>query len=131
MSLTVDSVTLEKAAAGDLSDDDFEVLIAESLPWAHRAIWEAIARWQVADVMDIRIHAAVPPSAVQRAELLRLMASTSMREYMERQYSVSLGFINCHYVVVGAAGVKDSPEWQTAVSPTNQVLMQRPELVDC
>ncbi|MBO0821448.1 MAG: hypothetical protein J2P26_11445, partial [Nocardiopsaceae bacterium] len=64
-----------------------------------------------------------------RGQLLRLMASDSMRAAIERHYGIALAFQNCHRAAVfrpAAAGALE--EFR---SPRSQLLNQRPDLVDC
>ena len=64
-----------------------------------------------------------------RGELLRMMASTSIRTAIEDFYGVRLAFQNCHKV--GVFLKSEEREFRGFASPVAQVLNQRPELVDC
>lgn len=129
MSLTVSPSLLSKAKAGDVPIDDFLACIKGSLPYA----WELIAslserleRTEAAHVENL----VPPPNEQARAQLLRALASDSMRTSLERHHDVKIAFRNCHSV---ALFKKDrlGAEYEEFISPKSQILNQRPELVDC
>ncbi|HEV3156648.1 MAG TPA: SCO5389 family protein [Candidatus Baltobacteraceae bacterium] len=129
MSLTVSPSLLSKAQKGDVPLDDFLACIKGSLPYP----WEIIASLSErleqtdADHVDSDVQ---PPSEQARAQLLRLLASDSMRNSLERHYGMKIAFRNCGHV---ALFKKDrlGAEYEEFISPRSQILNQRPELVDC
>jgi hypothetical protein len=67
----------------------------------------------------------------QRGQLLRLMASSSMRAAVERYYGLRFEFQNCHNTAAFRQNAVGSPEHRRFVSAEAQILAQSPELVDC
>ena len=103
MSLTVSNDLLDQAKAGEVDDEAF-----------------------VAEFAD---NTVPPPDETARGQLLRCLASDSMRGALERHFQVKLAFQNCHRVAVfDPSATKAHAEFVTARS---QILNQTPELVDC
>jgi len=128
MSLAVPADLLEKAYRGEVDDVAFLDCIHTSLPYAWDVITGLIAALRAggAEFADNRVP---PPDERARGQLLRLMASDSMRAAIERHYGVLLAFQNCHRAAVfrpGATGAR--AEFSSARS---QLLNQQPGLVDC
>jgi len=128
MSLAVPAPLLDQARRGDVDDDAFLDCVATSLPYA----WDLIAGL-VKDLdatgAEFADNQVAPPDEAARGQLLRLMASDSMRAAIERHYGVTLAFQNCHRAAVFRPGAERSvAEFR---SPRAQLLNQRPELVDC
>lgn len=91
MSLTVPTTLLEQAREGNIRTDDFLQCIKESLPYA----------WQLVEELAGRLHAGnekfvdnqvPPPDEQARGQLLRVLASDSMRHALETHYGVSWPF---------------------------------------
>lgn len=59
------------------------------------------------------------------------MASTAIREALERHFAVKLAFQNCHRAAVFRPESVTGEQYQRYVSPESQVLNQQPEFVDC
>jgi hypothetical protein len=128
MSLSVPATLLDRARDGDVGDAEFLDCVATSLPYA----WNLIAGL-VDDLKtvgrDFADNQVPPPDEAARGQLLRLMASDSMRAAIERHYGVTLAFQNCHRAAVFRPGA--SAELEKFRSARAQVLNQRPEFVDC
>ncbi|MEV0351695.1 MULTISPECIES: SCO5389 family protein [unclassified Nonomuraea] len=128
MSLTVPNDLLDQARAGEVDDAAFIACVRESLPYAWSVISELVQQRDRtgADFADNQVP---PPSEEARGQLLRCLASDSMRGALERHFSVRLAFQNCHRVAVFAPSASDA--LREFVTPRAQILNQKPELVDC
>ncbi|MCA2228712.1 SCO5389 family protein [Nonomuraea aurantiaca] len=128
MSLTVPNDLLDQARAGEVDDAAFIACVRDSLPYAWSVISELVQQRDRtgADFADNQVP---PPSEEARGQLLRCLASDSMRGALERHFGVRLAFQNCHRVAVFAPSAADA--WREFVTPRAQILNQKPELVDC
>ncbi|MEC3974550.1 SCO5389 family protein [Amycolatopsis sp. H20-H5] len=130
MSLDVSPALLEKAERGEVDDAEFVACVRESLPYA----WEIITG-VIADLENspdgFADHETPPPSEAARGQLLRALASDSIRGGLERHFGVKLAFQNCHRVGVFRMSEVDSDRYRAFVSPRGQLLNQSPELRDC
>lgn len=129
MSLTVPTPLLEQAREGEIRTDDFLQCIKESLPYA----------WQLIEGLAARLHTGnekfvdnqvPPPDEQARGQLLRVLASDSMRHALESHYGVKLAFQNYHRVALFDQKRLDAT-YEEFISPRSQILNQTPELVDC
>lgn len=130
MSLDVSPELLERAERGEVSDDDLVGCVRTSLPYA----WQTISR--VAEPVgagstDFADNTTPPPGEAERGQLLRALASTSIRTGLERHFGVRLAFQNCHRVAAFAPSAVDSARYRAFVSPRGQLLNQSPELRNC
>jgi len=131
MSLTVTAELKELAREGNLPLDEFINCIRQSLPRA----WQIIEG--LADTLGSQpslthaIHAPKHMEDEQRWQLLRLMASSSMRSAVERRYGLMFEFQNCHKTAAFRPDAIGSKEHLGFISPEAQILAQAPELVDC
>jgi hypothetical protein len=136
MSLDVSEDLLAKAEAGEVGDEEFIDCVKQSLPFA----WELVSNV----VADLRAGVASstgstrfadnttpPPDEQARGQLLRALASDSMRGALERHFGVKLAFQNCHRVAAFPASEVDSETYRKFISPRGQLLNQSPELRDC
>jgi hypothetical protein len=113
MSLDVSAELLAAAEGGEVSDEQFAACVRDSLP----------------------DNTTPPPSEKERGQLLRALASDSIRGVLERHFGVRLAFQNCHRVAVfpaddGRPGL-ESGDYLRFVSVRAQLLNQSPELRDC
>ena len=128
MSLTVPADLLDQACDGEVDDREFLDCVAASLPYAWKLITGLIADLRNAGA-DFADNQVPPPDEAARGQLLRLMASDSMRAAIERRYGVTLAFQNCHRAAVFRPdALRALEEFR---SPRSQLLNQRPEFVDC
>jgi uncharacterized protein len=131
MSLTVTEDLKELAREGNISHDEFINCIQHSLPRA----WQVIEG--LADVLRTQpalaqaIHAPLHMEDEQRGQLLRLMASSSMRAAVEQHYGLRFEFQNCHKTAAFRQDAIGSEEHRHFISPEAQILAQAPEFVDC
>jgi hypothetical protein len=131
MSLDVPADVLTAAERGELDEARFLAVVRDSLPYAWQVISAAADDQAARPGAPFGEHAVPPPSEQARGQLLRALASTSIRGALERHFGVALAFQNCHRVAAFAPAEVDSPVYREFVSPRAQVLQQSPELRDC
>jgi hypothetical protein len=131
MSLTVTAELKELARDGALPLDEFINCIRRSLPRAWQVIDELAAELRSQQSLTHAIHAPRQMEDEQRGQLLRLMASSSMRAAVERFYGLRFEFQNCHNTAAFRQNAVGSAEHRRFISPEAQILAQTPELVDC
>jgi hypothetical protein len=128
MSLTVPNDLLDQARAGDVDDAAFIACVRDSLPYAWSVISELVQQRDQSGA-DFTDNQVPPPDEQARGQLLRCLASDSMRGALERHFGVRLAFQNCHRVAVfHPSAEKAHAEF---VTPRAQLLNQSPALVDC
>jgi hypothetical protein len=129
MSLTVSPTLLAQAQQGEVSQNDFLDCIRDSLPYAWQLIEELAGRLKQsgASFVDNQVP---PPDEQARGQLLRVLASDSMRAALENHFGVKLAFQNCHRVALFQKDRLDQ-SYEEFISPRGQLLNQSPELVDC
>ncbi|HEX4211712.1 MAG TPA: SCO5389 family protein [Candidatus Dormibacteraeota bacterium] len=131
MSLDVSPELIADAEHGEIDDDRFLAAVERSLPYA----WSVMSR--VAGELKMSLSAgrafaddATPPTEEERGQLLRALASTSIRAAMERRFGVRFAFQNCHRVAAFPASGMER-EYRDFCSSRAQVLNQTPELRHC
>ena len=72
-----------------------------------------------------------PPNEQTRGQLLRALASDSIRDALERHFGVGLAFQNCHRVAVFRPEAVGGRTHQDFISTVSQLRNQSPELVNC
>ena len=130
MSLNVSTQLLERAAHGEVPDEEFVDCVRESLPYA----WQVISGVVVSlrrDNTDFADDETPPPSEAERGQLLRALASDVIRGGLERHFGVKLAFQNCHRVAAFGPAAVDSARYRAFISARGQLLNQSPELRDC
>ena len=125
MSLTVTPELINAARRDQLDDAAFLDCIRTSLPYAYGIVAGLAGHLPAGGMADNQI---APPDERTQGELLRAMASTSIRGVLERHFGVRIAFQNCHRVAVFAPGAAGYDEF---ASPAAQVRNQKPELVNC
>jgi hypothetical protein len=130
MSLQVPTALLERAQAGPVDDAEFIACVRSSLPYA----WSVVS--EVADQLhreggEYADDNSTPPSDAEQGQLLRALASSSMRSALERHFGVKLEFQNCCRVAAFRPDAVDSTTHQEFTSPRAQLLNQKPELLSC
>ncbi|GHO76382.1 hypothetical protein KSD_41530 [Ktedonobacter sp. SOSP1-85] len=130
MSLTVSPTLLEQAQQGSVSQNDFLACIKDSLPYAWNLIEELAGKLARSEASFVD-NQTPPPSEQARGQLLRVLASDSMRTALEDHFGVKLAFQNCHRVALFPKDHFDQESYETFISPRSQLLNQSPELVDC
>ncbi|MEJ3744106.1 SCO5389 family protein [Actinomycetes bacterium KLBMP 9797] len=130
MSLDVPAALLERAEAGRVDDAEFVAVVRDSLPYAWAIVSDVAAR--SADTAgEFADHAVPPPSEAERGQLLRALASDSIRGALERHFGVKLAFQNCHRVAAFKLSAVGGETYQEFISPLAQIRNQSPELRDC
>jgi hypothetical protein len=131
MSLTVTEGIKQMARDGDLSLNEFINCVRNSLPRAWQVIEDLAGELRRRRSLTHAIHAPRHMDDEQRGQLLRLMASSSMRSAVERYYRLRFEFQNCHNTAAFRQSAVGSEEHRRFISPEAQILVQSPELVDC
>jgi hypothetical protein len=131
MSLDVSPELIAQAERGEVDEPRFLEAVRRSLLYAWSVMSRVATRLHDGDTRN-RAFAddATPPSEVERGQLLRALASTSIREAIERHLGVRFAFQNCHRV---AAFPVDSAqaEYLEFTSVRAQILNQTPTLRHC
>lgn len=130
MSLTVSPDLLAQAERGHVSEADFLACIRESLPYAFGLV-ERLAGELPAAGRDFADNQIPPADDAEQGQLLRAMASTSIRGTLERHFGVALAFQNCHRVGAFRPQAVDGEQYRRFISVESQVLNQQPEFVNC
>ena len=129
MSLDVPPALQELAEAGPVGDADFLDCVRRSLPYAWGVVTDVATRSAAsADVAD---NAVPPPGDAEFGQLLRAMASDSIRGALERHFTVKLAFQNCHRVAAFPLAQVGGEAYQAFISPRDQLRNQSPELRNC
>jgi hypothetical protein len=131
MSLMVTAELKERAQDGALPLDEFINCIRHSLPRAWQVVEGLADALRRQPSLTHAIHAPRHMEDEQRGQLLRLIASSSMRAAVERHYGLWFEFQNCHNTAVFRLNSVGSEEHRRFISPEAQILAQAPELVDC
>ena len=132
MSLTVSPDLLAAAQTGRLDEAAFLACVRASLPYAYDLVAELAGRLPAAAAAGAGyVDNQTPPGDAEQGQLLRAMASTSIRAALERHFGVCIAFQNCHRVAVFAVGAETGIAYREFVSPRAQLLNQSPELVNC
>ena len=129
MSLTVSPALLDQARHGAISQSDFLACIRESLPYAWQLIEGLAGKLQQSEASFVD-NQTPPPNEQARGQLLRVLASDSMRTALEDHFGMKLAFQNCHRVALFRKDQFDQT-YEEFISPISQLLNQSPELVDC
>jgi hypothetical protein len=131
MSLDVPTTMIEEAERGEITDAAFVAVVCESLPYAWEVISSAVADLELNDNTEFGEHAVPPPDEQARGQLLRALASDSIRGALERHLGVKLAFQNCHRVAAFRPSAVGGPAYERFRSPRAQILNQSPELRNC
>jgi hypothetical protein len=131
MSLDVPTTMIADAERGEIADAEFVAVVRESLPYAWQVISSAVADLELEDTAEFGEHAVPPPDEQARGQLLRALASDSIRGALERHLGVRLAFQNCHRVAAFRPRAVGGATYQQFCSARAQVLNQTPELRSC
>jgi hypothetical protein len=133
MSLEVSTALIDQAERGEIPDADFVQTVEKSLPYAWRVMSQVAARLRQGETLGrgFADDATPPPSEVERGQLLRALASDSIRGAMERHFDVKFAFQNCHRVAAFSPADVGGAAYREFISTRSQVLNQTPELRDC
>jgi hypothetical protein len=133
MSLDVSPALIEQAERGQIDEAEFVSTVEHSLPYAWTVLSRVAAKLRQSDT-DGRVFAddaTIPPTEEDRGQLLRALASDSIRGAMERHFGVRFAFQNCHRVAAFPLADVGGDAYREFVSPRSQVLNQTPELRHC
>jgi hypothetical protein len=130
MSLTVPAAVQERAVRGEVPAEEFVAVVRDSLPYAYRLIAGLAAELRGSE-REFADNLVPPPDEQARGQLLRALASDSIRGALERHFGVRLAFQNCHRVAAFRPGAADGAAYREFTSVRAQLLNQRPELVNC
>lgn len=130
MSLDVPTALLERAELGEVDDAAFVDVVRTSLPYAWQVI-SSVATDLRGSTAAFADHSVPPPSAAERGQLLRALASDAIRGGLERHFGVRLAFQNCHRVAAFRPSAVDGSAYRDFVSARGQLLNQSPALRDC
>lgn len=132
MSLNVPETMVAAAAKGEpVALPDFIKIVHDSLPDAFHIVSDLAANLRDRPAFSCVIHAPATMDDATRGQLLRLMASNSIRGALERHFGVVLAFQNCHKVAAFRPEVVGSDAWNRFVSMEEQILNQSAETRDC
>jgi hypothetical protein len=131
MSLDVSPTLLCQAEAGDVDRREFLATVETSLPYAYRTVEDLAGRLAAAALDTEFADHQTPPTEAERGQLLRALASDSIRGSLERHFGVKLAFQNCHRVAVFRPEAVHSPTYTRFTSERAQILNQSPEFRDC
>lgn len=132
MSLDVSPELLASAELGEVDEAAFVDCIRTSLPYAWETISLLVAEQTAGSPDRPFVDNQVPPPDEQaRGQLLRALASNSIRRSLERHFGVALAFQNCHRVAVFPANAAGTEVYERFVSPRAQLLNQSPAFRDC
>ncbi|MBV1854902.1 SCO5389 family protein [Catellatospora tritici] len=131
MSLEVPVALLERAEAGQVDDAEFVDCVRQSLPYAWAVLTAAAQELADDPTAPFGEHAVPPPSEAERGQLLRALASDSIRGAAERHFGVKFAFQNCHRVAAFALSAVGGQTYSEFISPLAQLRNQSPELRDC
>ncbi|KLL11419.1 MULTISPECIES: SCO5389 family protein [Protofrankia] len=130
MSLTVSPDLLAQAERGHVPDDAFLTCVRDSLPYAYELV-ERLAGELPGSDRDFTDNLVPPPDDAAQGQLLRAMASTSIRAALEQRFGVALAFQNCHRLAAFRPQAVGGEQYRRFVSNESQVLNQQPEFVNC
>jgi hypothetical protein len=130
MSLTVPPALQVQAESGQVDPEDFVACVRESLPYAYQMVAGLAGELSGSD-REFVDNLIPPPDEQARGQLLRALASDSIRGALERHFGVGLAFQNCHRVAAFRPAAVGGPIHRDFVSEVSQLRNQSPELVNC
>ncbi|WP_067666817.1 SCO5389 family protein [Nocardia miyunensis] len=130
MSLDVPTALLERAERGEVSDEEFVECVRNSLPYAYEVVSRVAADLR-SGTEEFADNQTPPPDETARGQLLRAMASDSIRGGLERHFGIKLAFQNCHRVAAFPISAVGGDTYSTFISTRAQLLNQSPELRNC
>src|SRR2546421_6834610 len=133
MSLDVSPELIEQAERGEIDESEFVRTVARSLPYAWAVTSRVADRLRRGDTegRSFADDATPPASEAERGQLLRALASDSIRGALERHLGVRFAFQNCCRVAAFRPEDVRGDCYREFVSIRSQVLNQSPALRDC
>ncbi|MEZ0070384.1 hypothetical protein ABIA32_006437 [Streptacidiphilus sp. MAP12-20] len=129
MSLDVSPELLAQAERGPVNEAEFVATVRDSLPYAYKTVEGLAGRLPLTDAPFVDDN--TPPTDAERGQLLRALASNSIRGSLERHFGVTLAFMNCHRVAAFRPGTEQDAAYLEFTSLRSQLLRQSPELRNC
>jgi hypothetical protein len=130
MSLNVSPQLLAQAEQGEVSEEDFVATVRDSLPYAYTLV-AGLAGDLRDNEREFADNLTPPPSEAERGQLLRALASDSIRGSLERHFGVTLAFQNCHRLAAFRPSSEGGATHAKFTSTRSQILNQSPEFRDC
>jgi hypothetical protein len=130
MSLTVPPALQVQAVSGQVDPEDFVACVRESLPYAYQMVAGLAGELSGSD-REFVDNLVPPPDEQARGQLLRALASDSIRGSLERHFGVTLAFQNCHRVAAFRPEAQGGETYAKFTSTRSQILNQSPEFRDC
>ncbi len=130
MSLDVSPQLLAQAETGEVDPAAFLDTVRTSLPYAYHLI-ENLTSELNTGAREFADNLTPPATEAERGQLLRALASDSIRRALENHFGVRLAFQNCHRVAVFPVGAADGDTYRRFTSQRAQILNQSPLLRDC
>jgi hypothetical protein len=133
MSLDVSPELIAQAERGEVEDEAFVETVRRSLPYAWTVMSRVAGRLEEARAAGnvLADDATPPPTEEDRGQLLRALASNSIRGALERHFGVAFAFQNCHRVAAFRPQDVGGDAYRDFVSVRSQVLNQTPALRHC
>jgi hypothetical protein len=104
--------------------------VRDPLPYAYQLIAGLADELQGSE-REFADNLTPPPSEAERGQLLRALASDSIRGSLERHFGVTPAFQNCHRVAAFRPNAKGGETYAKFTSTRSQILNQSPEFRDC
>ena len=130
MSLQVSPALLDRAQKDVATESDFLACIQDSLPYAWKVVRGLATQLHESGAGHVTDNSA-PPSDAEQGQLLRALASSSMRRALEGHFGLTLEFQNCCNVAAFRTNAVGTPAHENFISPRAQLLNQAPALVNC
>ena len=130
MSLDVSPELLAQAEAGEIDPADFLDTVRTSLPYAYAMVENLSAELKAGD-QPFADNQTPPATDAERGQLLRALASNSIRGSLERHFGVRLAFQNCHRVAAFHPAADTTEAYQRFTSERGQILNQSALLRNC
>lgn len=136
MSLDVSPALLEQAERGEVDESAFVATVRDSLPYAYEMVARLAGELRGSDEPRGRgepfaDNVIAPETEAQRGQLLRALASDSIRAGLEKHFGVRLAFQNCHRLAAFDPADAGGEVWERFTSQRAQLLNQSPELRNC
>jgi len=130
MSLDVSPELLAQAEAGEIDPTDFLDTVRTSLPYAYAMVENLSAELKAGD-QPFADNQTPPATDAERGQLLRALASNSIRRSLEKHFGVQLAFQNCHRVAAFHPAADTTEAYQRFTSERGQILNQSALLRNC
>ena len=134
MSLDVSDELLAQAEAGEVDPAAFLDTVRTSLPYAYAMVERLAADLEAgrtAEGKEFADNVLPPETEAERGQLLRALASNSIRASLESHFGVALAFQNCHRLAAFPARAENGEGYRRFTSERAQLLNQSPLLRDC